>query len=111
MDSLEILDLFPDPFQLFLDADHIVKDRRVGRLAAGGIRLPEHLLEEKAQALADRHVSVSVRKSRGATTSPRSRGNSDAAVIRAWAKQNGQKVSERGRVSAQVRAAAGPNGA
>jgi hypothetical protein len=37
--------------------------------------------------------------------SSRSSANSDAAAIRAWAKQNGHAVSERGRVSAEIRAA------
>lgn len=48
---------------------------------------------------------ISGRKGRGAAPGSRGRANSDAAAIRAWAKQNGQKVSERGRVSADVRAA------
>ena len=33
------------------------------------------------------------------------RGSSETAEIRAWAKANGQRVSERGRISAQVKAA------
>jgi hypothetical protein len=45
---------------------------------------------------------ISGRKGRA---TPRSSGNSDAAAIRAWAKQNGHAVSERGRVSAEIRAA------
>lgn len=35
----------------------------------------------------------------------RSRGASDAQAIRDWAKANGHPVSERGRISAEVRAA------
>ncbi len=44
---------------------------------------------------------------RGRRTSGRgraARGGSDASVIRAWAKDSGIAVSERGRVSAEVRA-------
>jgi hypothetical protein len=44
---------------------------------------------------------ISGRKGRA----PRAAANSDAAAIRAWAKKNGHPVSERGRVSAEVRAA------
>jgi hypothetical protein len=35
----------------------------------------------------------------------RGRSGSDSADIRAWAKENGYEVSERGRISAEVRAA------
>lgn len=35
----------------------------------------------------------------------RSRSATDSADIRAWAKENGYEVSERGRISAEVRAA------
>ena len=35
----------------------------------------------------------------------RSRGGSDAQAIREWAKENGHHVSERGRISAEVKAA------
>ncbi len=35
----------------------------------------------------------------------RGRSASDSADIRAWAKENGYEVSERGRISAEVRAA------
>ncbi|MGC4174425.1 histone-like nucleoid-structuring protein Lsr2 [Demequina sp.] len=35
----------------------------------------------------------------------RGRGSSDAGKIREWAKENGYKVSERGRVSAEIREA------
>ena len=44
---------------------------------------------------------------RGAATRARGRGRaaSDSADIRAWAKDNGYDVSERGRISAEVRAA------
>jgi len=35
----------------------------------------------------------------------RGRGSSDASKIREWAKANGYKVSERGRVSAEIREA------
>lgn len=40
-------------------------------------------------------------KRRGAATT----GSTDLAVIRAWGRQNGYEVSDRGRVSAQVREA------
>ncbi len=44
---------------------------------------------------------------RGAAGRARGRGRSasDSADIRAWAKENGYEVSERGRISAEVRAA------
>lgn len=42
---------------------------------------------------------------RSATTRRRSSGSSDTAAIREWAKANGHKVSERGRISADVMAA------
>ena len=48
------------------------------------------------------------RQSRGAGTSRRSGGSSaggDATAIREWARENGYEVSERGRISADVRAA------
>jgi nucleoid-associated protein Lsr2 len=35
----------------------------------------------------------------------RARSGSDSADIRAWAKENGYEVSERGRISAEIRAA------
>lgn len=40
----------------------------------------------------------------GATKPKAKRGKSDAAVIRAWALENGIEVGERGRVSTEVRA-------
>lgn len=44
------------------------------------------------------------RKVSGRTTG-RAVANSDTSKIRAWAKSTGRKVSERGRISAEVRAA------
>ncbi len=42
----------------------------------------------------------------GGAASSAARGrNSDAAKIREWARQNGHQVSERGRVSAEIRSA------
>jgi hypothetical protein len=49
---------------------------------------------------AGRRVSGRRAASRG-----RGRGSSDASKIREWAKANGYKVSERGRVSAEIREA------
>lgn len=51
-------------------------------------------------AAAGRRVSGRRSAGRG-----RGRGNSDASKIREWAKANGYKVSERGRVSAEIREA------
>lgn len=41
----------------------------------------------------------------GRGRSGRGRSGSDSADIRAWAKDNGYEVSERGRISAEIRAA------
>jgi hypothetical protein len=43
--------------------------------------------------------------SRSSAPRARSRGGSDAQAIREWAKENGHHVSERGRISAEVKAA------
>ena len=48
---------------------------------------------------------VSGRRGAAARGRGRSRAASDSADIRAWAKDNGYDVSERGRISAEVRAA------
>ncbi|WP_328990616.1 Lsr2 family protein [Kribbella sp. NBC_01245] len=50
---------------------------------------------------------VSGRRGAAAGRGARGRGRSatDSADIRAWAKENGYEVSERGRISAEVRAA------
>ncbi|UFU07178.1 histone-like nucleoid-structuring protein Lsr2 [Ruania halotolerans] len=45
------------------------------------------------------------RKSTGRKAGGARSGSSDAQKIREWAKQNGYKVSERGRVSAEIREA------
>ena len=47
-------DMTTDSLQLFLDRHHIVKHRRIGGLAARGVGLAQHLLEEKAEAFSDR---------------------------------------------------------
>ena len=47
---------------------------------------------------------VSGRRS-GGRSRGRARSGSDSADIRAWAKDNGYEVSERGRISAEIRAA------
>ncbi|UWF77032.1 MULTISPECIES: histone-like nucleoid-structuring protein Lsr2 [Microbacterium] len=39
---------------------------------------------------------------RGGTSRRRAGGNAEAGAIREWAKQNGYKVSERGRVSSEI---------
>ncbi|MFT4235681.1 MAG: Lsr2 family protein [Microbacterium sp.] len=52
---------------------------------------------------AGRRAGTAVAATRG--TSRRRSGQVDYAPIRAWAKENGYKVSERGRVSAEVLAA------
>jgi hypothetical protein len=47
----------------------------------------------------------SARRAAPRSAGRRATGDSEAAKIRAWAKQNGHAVSERGRVSAELRAA------
>lgn len=48
---------------------------------------------------------VGVARKLSSRSSSRSRGASDTAKVREWAKANGYDVSERGRISATVRAA------
>lgn len=48
---------------------------------------------------------VGVARKVSARSASRSRGASDTAKVRAWAKQHGFDVSERGRISSEVRAA------
>ena len=48
---------------------------------------------------------VSSSSSRRSNSSRRSSGSSDARAIREWARANGHKVPERGRVSSEVKAA------
>lgn len=48
---------------------------------------------------------VSGRRGGGSRARGRGRSSSDSADIRAWAKEHGYDVSERGRISAEVRAA------
>src|SRR4051812_27910307 len=51
--SLEVLHLFADALEVLLDREHFGDDRAVIPLAAGRIRLAEHLLEKEAEPLAD----------------------------------------------------------
>ncbi|MFI6052753.1 Lsr2 family protein [Streptomyces violascens] len=46
-----------------------------------------------------------VRGSRGKATSTRQAGGTDTAVVRAWAKENGYDINDRGRVPAEIREA------
>ncbi|HEY3001149.1 MAG TPA: Lsr2 family protein [Kribbellaceae bacterium] len=48
---------------------------------------------------------VSGRRTAGGRGRGRGRSGSDSADIRAWAKEQGYEVSERGRISAEIRAA------
>jgi Lsr2 len=48
---------------------------------------------------------IAGRRSSGGRGRARGRSGSDSADIRAWAKENGYEVSERGRISAEIRAA------
>jgi hypothetical protein len=48
---------------------------------------------------------VAGRRASGGRGRGRGRSGSDSADIRAWAKDNGYEVSERGRISAEIRAA------
>lgn len=45
------------------------------------------------------------RKTTQRASATRSKGSNDTGTIRAWAKANGFEVSERGRISAEIRAA------
>lgn len=45
------------------------------------------------------------RAARGVGTARRSSSSSDATAIREWARSNGRNVSERGRISAEIKAA------
>jgi hypothetical protein len=52
-----------------------------------------------------RKVSSSGPRRGGSSSSRRSSGSSEARAIREWARANGHQVPERGRVSAEVKAA------
>lgn len=52
-----------------------------------------------------RRVSSSSSRRSSGSSARRSSGSSDARAIREWARANGHKVPERGRVSADVKAA------
>ncbi len=54
---------------------------------------------------AGRRVSGRRSGGSGRARTGRGRSGSDSADIRAWAKDNGYEVSERGRISAEIRAA------
>lgn len=61
--------------------------------------------EEFRNAFAS-YIAVARTVSRGGTTKKRQRGDSlDTGIIRKWARENGYEVSDRGRVSATIRAA------
>jgi len=47
----------------------------------------------------------SARAARGTGAPRRSNGSTDATAIREWARSNGHNVSERGRISAEIKAA------
>jgi hypothetical protein len=49
-----------------------------------------------------RKVGRGASSSAGRSAGRRSRGSNDTAAIRAWAKDNGYEVSERGRISREV---------
>src|SRR2546423_9755103 len=50
---LEVLDLLPNPLQLFLRRDYVFLDLGVTRLAANRVRLAHHLLENESESFAD----------------------------------------------------------
>ena len=74
-----------------------------------GVGYEIDLSDKNAAALRDAlapWISAGRRVSGRRTTGRgRGRGNSDAAKIREWAKAHGYEVSERGRVSAEIREA------
>lgn len=86
------------------------EDVRTVRFGFEGVSYEIDLTEAEATDLSERladFINAGRRVGRIASTAtkPRSkRGNSDAEAIRAWAKENGITVSERGRISADVRA-------
>src|ERR1035437_9579732 len=53
-DSLDVLHLFAYPLELLLDEQHVALDQRVVRLAPGGVRLTQHLLQDESEPLAGR---------------------------------------------------------
>jgi hypothetical protein len=60
----------------------------------------------KLRELLAKYVGAGRRSSaRGRKTSRRSSGGTSAADVREWARSHGHEVSERGRVSADIRAA------
>lgn len=76
-----------------------------------GVSYEIDLNEKHAQELRDafgkwvghaRRATAATRRSGRRASTPRS---SDAAAIRAWARENGYEVSDRGRVSAEIREA------
>src|SRR4051812_24957771 len=52
--SLDILNLLADSFELDLDGDDMVADFGILGLRTQGIRLAQHLLQEKVEPAADR---------------------------------------------------------
>lgn len=51
----------------------------------------------------DRYIAVATKVGGGSTRKPARGGREDLAAIRGWGKENGFKVSERGRVSTELK--------
>src|SRR5258706_11074916 len=61
MALLEVLDLFANPLELFLDSDHVLLDLRVIGLAADRICFTNHLLQDESESLPHRIRSLRLR--------------------------------------------------
>ncbi|HEX5728964.1 Lsr2 family protein [Microbacterium sp.] len=100
--------------QLVDDLDGTILDAGAGEtvhFSLDGVAYEIDLTEENATALRNaiaRYASAarSISSSRGASSEPsrkrRRPGQQDYSAVRAWAKDNGYEVSERGRVPASV---------
>jgi hypothetical protein len=89
------------------DMDGSKADETV-RFALDGVEYEIDLSKKNAKALRaalERYVSAGRRLSKARGASRRHAGNSDAEAIRAWARASDVTVSDRGRISAEVRRA------
>lgn len=93
------------------DLDQSPADENV-TFGLDGINYEIDLSAENAQALRDslaKYIGVARRsggraiRGRGASASATAKAKSDVGEIRAWAKENGFNVHERGRIQAEIR--------
>src|SRR5712671_6643361 len=61
MSLLEVLDLFANPLELFLDRDHVLLDLRIVGLAADSVCLTNHFLKDESESLPHRIGSLRLR--------------------------------------------------